>query len=206
MKPSERRHQRTKQAILDAARKIITTEGPEALSIRALASAIDYSPAGLYEYFGGKEEIVGAVVEQGFECFIAHLQQVDTMLPAEIYINELSMAYIDFAVQNPDFFLLMFTTVPLMTKSAREQVCTPEEKLKGNESFSLLYKAVNRCVEENIFTSQPEFGPLEMAYAAWTQVHGIAMLRITNLENLPLDYATVDHMAIQALTRGLRID
>ncbi|NJN55580.1 MAG: helix-turn-helix transcriptional regulator, partial [Anaerolineae bacterium] len=54
--PRERRHLRTKDAILDAARLIIKEQGADALSIRAIAEQIDYSPAGLYEYFGSKEE------------------------------------------------------------------------------------------------------------------------------------------------------
>lgn len=50
--PRERRAQRTRDAILEAARGIISKKGVEALSIRSIADAIDYSPAGLYEYFG----------------------------------------------------------------------------------------------------------------------------------------------------------
>ncbi|MCB0074139.1 MAG: helix-turn-helix transcriptional regulator, partial [Caldilineaceae bacterium] len=45
----ERRALRTREAILDAARQIISRQGADALSMRAIAKAIDYSPAGLYE-------------------------------------------------------------------------------------------------------------------------------------------------------------
>ena len=44
-----KRHLRTKQSILDAARAIIAEEGPAALSMRALADRIDYSAAGLHD-------------------------------------------------------------------------------------------------------------------------------------------------------------
>ena len=57
--PRQRRHLRTKDAILDAARQIIATEGAEKLSMRAIAKRIDYSPAGLYEYFGSKDVLTG---------------------------------------------------------------------------------------------------------------------------------------------------
>ena len=46
-----KRHIRTKQAILDAALEIISEDGPNALSMRNLADRIDYSAAGIYEYF-----------------------------------------------------------------------------------------------------------------------------------------------------------
>ena len=113
LSPRERRRQRTEQAILDAARQIIREQGIDALSMRGIADAIDYSPAGLYEYFGSKEEIVYAVIGQGFERFTRALQSVDGSLPAAEYMVEMGMAYIDFATRNPDFFLLMFTTAPL---------------------------------------------------------------------------------------------
>ena len=42
MQPCERRFQRTKQTILDAALEIIREEGPGALNMRALAERSDY--------------------------------------------------------------------------------------------------------------------------------------------------------------------
>ncbi|MRR32158.1 TetR/AcrR family transcriptional regulator, partial [bacterium] len=48
--PSERRYQRTRQSILEAAQAILSEQGIEALSMRALAEKADYSPAALYKY------------------------------------------------------------------------------------------------------------------------------------------------------------
>ena len=107
--PRERRHEKTRQAILDAARKIIATEGTEALSMRAIAQRIDYSPAGLYEYFDSKEEIIGAVCAQGHRRLTEYMQRADPDLPPGELLLQLGLAYVDFAVRNPDFFLLMFT-------------------------------------------------------------------------------------------------
>ena len=60
-----RRQERTRRAILDSALAIVAESGPDALSMRAIADRIDYSAAGLYEYFGSKEEILNAVREEG---------------------------------------------------------------------------------------------------------------------------------------------
>jgi AcrR family transcriptional regulator len=207
LSPRERRHQRTKQAILDAARQIINREGVDALSIRRIADAIDYSPAGLYEYYGGKEEIIGAVCQQGFERFTRYLQRVDTSLPAEEYMVELGMAYIAFAEQNPDFFLLMFTHFPLMHGTAAEQTAEhavdARAALKNDPAFGILYQGVERCVREGLFKPMPGYGAFEMAYSAWANVHGIAMLRITNLRDFPVDFKTVDRCGLRAFYRGL---
>ncbi len=207
LSPRERRRQRTEQAILDAARQIIREQGIDALSMRAIAEAIDYSPAGLYEYFGSKEEIVYAVIGQGFERFTRALQSVENSLPASEYMIEMGMAYIDFAVRNPDFFLLMFTTAPLtdiFEDQHKDSAGGPEaDMLKEQLSFSVLYKGVERCVAEGIFTERPGYGTFEMALTSWAHVHGVAMLRVTNFRHIDVDFAPIDRAGLEALFDGM---
>ncbi len=202
--PRERRQQRTQHGIIDAARQIIREGGVEALSMRAIADRIDYSPAGLYEYFASKEEIIGAVCEQNFERFTQWLDAVDTTLPPLEYMLELGLAYIDFAARNPDSFLLMFTTAPLLRGGEKHPDITDVETLiaKG-DAFGILVRGVQRCVEAGFYPASADFGVIEMAYASWTQVHGLAMLRVTNGELFPFDYTTVERNILRAHGAGL---
>lgn len=211
LKPSEKRHQRTQQAILDAARQIIHEEGSNALSMRAIAQRIDYSPAGLYEYFGSKEEIIGEICQQGHQRLKSYMERVSTALPIEAYLRETGLAYIEFAVQNPDFFLLMFTTIPTlppadeMTGEALQQ--TLEEELMGeNSAFVVLIKGIQRGVDEGVFTTQPGFGVMEMALGAWSMVHGLAMLRATFLQGFQADFGLVERETLRAFYQGLIVN
>lgn len=209
--PRERRALRTREAILDAARHIINRHGLDALSIRAIADAIDYSPAGLYEYFGSKEEIIMAVVEQGFERFTRALESTDATLSAPEHLKAVGLAYIEFAVRNPDFFLLMFTTAPLsdLYEAQWKSICTVEnaaEQLQQEPSFGVLYRAVARCVAEGVFQERPGYGAFEMALSTWGHVHGIAMLRVTNFRNVPTDFSTVDRAGLDVLCRGFSME
>ena len=179
--PRERRQQRTQHAIIEAARQIIRETGIDGLSMRAIADRIDYSPAGLYEYFGSKEEIVVAVCAQNFERFAKRLAQVDKTLTPTEYMFELGLAYIDFAVHNPDSFLLMFTTFPLLQGERKQPPpFDAEVMMADDDAFAILLRGVQRCVEQGIYPTKPGFGVFEMAYASWAQVHGLAMLRITS--------------------------
>lgn len=206
--PRERRALRTREAILDAARKIISKDGVDGLSMRNIADAIDYSPAGLYEYFGGKEEIIHAVIEQGFARFTQALESVDTTLSAREYAREVGLAYIHFAVRNPDFFLLMFTTAPL-SEIYQETYQRPKDRasavamLRNEPSFAVLYRAIERAVDEGLYHPQPGFGVFEMALTSWSHVHGIAMLRVTTFRELPIDFTDLDRAALDVLFRGL---
>lgn len=190
----EKRHQKTKQAILDAARQIIVEKGVDALSIRAIAKRIDYSPAGLYEYFGSKEEILDQVVQIGHNRLYDYLSRVDQSLPPQDYIRELGLAYIRFATQNSDYFLLMFTHIPppeMMDHFADEA-----------STFTLLVKGIGRAVEEGVLKLPEGQTILTVAYAHWGLVHGLAMLQVTQLSAVEQDFAAADVAALLAFGRG----
>ncbi len=206
--PRERRAVRTREAILDAARRIINEQGVDALSIRGIADAIDYSSAGLYEYFDSKEAIIRAVVAQGFERFTRALEGVAPTLSAREYVEGVGMAYINFAIRNPDFFLLMFTTAALTDLYAEEQegikdAESAKAKLLQESSFAVLYRAVARCVEEGLFPTRAGYGIFEMSLTLWGHVHGVAMLRVTNFRHMFADFTAIDQTGLELLFHGL---
>jgi AcrR family transcriptional regulator len=177
--PRERRHQRTQQAILTAAREIIHSEGVAGLSMRAIAERIDYSPAGLYEYFGGKDEIIVAVCDEAFEQLAQALRNTDPALPPVEYLRECGVNYVRFAIDNTDAFLLMFTQAPLLSLDHYPPAATLESLLRQSPAFMVLHDAVERCVDAGLFATQPGRGVFEIAIACWQMVHGMAMLAVT---------------------------
>ncbi|MBE7528466.1 MAG: TetR/AcrR family transcriptional regulator [Ardenticatenaceae bacterium] len=193
--PRERRHLRTREAVLEAARQIVSEQGADALSIRAIADRIDYSPAGLYEYFGSKEEIITAVCRQGHERLTQVMTAVDPTRPADEYLIAIGQAYIQFALDNPDYYRLMFTNPTF--------VGTPERMQEYGSSFTILLAAIQRGLDEGAFRPRPGYATLEMAYTAWALVHGISMLRLTYLTHHPIDYDTADAEALRSLVHGL---
>ncbi len=193
----ERRRERTRQSILDAALAIVSEEGPKALSMRALAERIDYSPAGLYEYFGSKEEIIGALCEQGHQQLYATMDEVDHKLDLKAYMVGIGLAYVRFAQENAAHFLLMFGTPP-------PDVQTPEAGLlEEGSAFRILVAGIQRGIAEGVFMARPDFAWLEMAYAAWATVHGLALLRITTLKGTPYDFDVADRQTLDNFYRGL---
>jgi AcrR family transcriptional regulator len=200
----QRRHVRTKQAILDAALEIVIQDGPAALSMRSLAERIDYSPAGLYEYFGSKEEIIGAVCDEGQRMLYEAMEQADASLPPVEHLYHIGKAYIDFALEHPDYFLLMFTVVqPPDADNIPPEVM--EQMMRGQgTAYGLLLQTIQRGIDLGVFTVRPGFGLDQMGYAAWSLVHGIAMLRITALRPYPIDLAAFDDEALRNFMRGLQ--
>jgi AcrR family transcriptional regulator len=204
LSPRERRYQRTQQAILTAARSLLAEGGEEKLSIRAIADRIDYSPAGLYEYYGSKEEIIAALCREGHRTLKRYMAQVPQTLPPGEYIVELGTAYIQFALQNPDYFLLIFTTLSSRHDPDVEALAEiPVEMVGEDSSFPLLLTAVERAVHEGTIQFLKDSSLFETAYAFWAVVHGAAMLRVTNLKGLKVDFDRVDRLMLEAFVRGL---
>lgn len=202
--PRTIRHLRTRQAILDAARAIIAEEGPAALSMRALADRIDYSAAGLYEYFGSKEEILAAVCDEGQGYLYAAMSQADPNLSPVDYLYQIGLAYIRFALEHPDYFLLMFTVAPPPSMAPVPGGAAGDVRHGEGSAYGILVQAIQRGIDEDAFPVRPGFGRDEMAYAAWTLVHGAAMLRTTALRHYAADLAAMDHQVLLNFMRGLQ--
>lgn len=204
--PRERRYQRTQQAILSAARAIIAEEGADKLSMRAIADRIDYSPAGLYEYFGSKEEIIGTLCWEGHRMLKRYMDQVPLAMEPDEYMVELGMSYIRFAVQNPDYFLLIFTTAGTRPDFDGEVADGPtQEMMNEDSSFPVLLKGVDRAAKAGCIQLLEGMGLIETAYAFWSIVHGAAMLRVTYLSAMKVDFDRADRLMLTAFVRGMSV-
>lgn len=204
--PRERRYQRTQQAILHAALSILTEEGIDKLSIRAIADRIDYSPAALYEYYGSKEEIIGALCWEGHRTLKRYMEQVPMSLAPDEYLLEIGFAYIRFALQNPAYFLLIFTSTT--TRPSFEEGSmgkTSAELMDRDSAFPLLLNGVQRAIDNGVIHQVAGLSVVETAYAVWAAVHGAAMLRSTHLSKSDFDFERADRLMLTALIRGMSI-
>ena len=63
----EREKQELRQQILDRAREMFAAEGYEAVTMRKIAEAIEYSPTAIYLYFKDKEDLFKAAARSSLE-------------------------------------------------------------------------------------------------------------------------------------------
>ena len=177
--PRKKRAARTRQAILDAARELITERGAYNLSLREIARRIEYSPAGLYEYFRSKDDIIAAVVEDGFARFANYLFSVPHTLSSADYLPELGLAYVRFAVQNPQHFMLIFNTISIHGEGERGIYIS-------EGTFQTLINGLQRAQEAGHIHASHDLQLL--SYGAWSLVHGMATLQLTQLRSQDADW------------------
>ncbi len=104
----ERRKLRTRQRILDAARRVIAARGYEATGVLDITEAADVSKGTFYLYFKDKEDLTRTLIMEGFKALRAHV--INDLLPTRTHVDELSQglrAVFHYANQNRDLFRIM---------------------------------------------------------------------------------------------------
>jgi AcrR family transcriptional regulator len=72
-----RRGARSREAVLDAAERLMAEQGYEAASVAALVEEAGIPASSIYHYFGSKEGVLLAVMERGAERFFAEVPDLD---------------------------------------------------------------------------------------------------------------------------------
>lgn len=194
--PREIRKERNREAIIKAARQLIIQKGVDAFSLREVARAVDYSPAALYEYFDNKDDLVATVAEVSIGRLARRLGSVSNNLPPEEHLVALGMAYLSFAAEDTEEFVLCFTSLQMRPVS-------PHLAVEEDDAFLILYRAVAAFLG-SIGKSLPKEEMVLVAYHFWGLVHGLATLRNGYLANVPVDFEQTHQQAIRTLVRGWR--
>ncbi|MGZ3582530.1 MAG: TetR/AcrR family transcriptional regulator [Ktedonobacterales bacterium] len=177
-------------------RALIVEHGVVGLTLREIARRVDYSPAGIYEYFASLSEIVAALREEGFTLFGTYLGRVPATLPPLERMVELGMAYLAFAQEYPEEFQLIFTSVS-------SELLTSEQLRKRSPTFGVVVQAVADVIAAGVFTPREGYGLEEMAYQGWATVHGLAMLRVHHLRDATQELDRVQHRILTEMVRTL---
>jgi AcrR family transcriptional regulator len=195
--PERRRREREEKraAICRAAMKLFLAEGFDKVTIRRIAEEIEYTPGAIYSYFASKDEIFYDLHSEGFRLLHERLVAVPAALPAFPRLREMGRTYLRFALDNPEYYDLMFIlAAPL------KQVLGEERWKGGLETYDLLRQQVRLCQSEG---SLPAHDLEGATLALWAMVHGIASLVVKErLRMVPPEH--LDAMVESAYEFGLK--
>lgn len=190
----KRDEKRMRERILKAAREIFAEGGYKHVTMRRIARKIEYSPGTIYRYFKDKNEIMLQLCYQGFEQLLAMQLKLDRVADPLDRLVTGARYYISFAVENPDFYELMFAT--------EEIIKQPDE---GEESVALssflkLVDHVQACIDNGDFSGEDAE---TLAISVWSALHGMSLLLIKQqLSFLPEE--KLDAIVEKALAFNLR--
>ena len=176
-------HLATRERILDAARAQIVEHGWDSFSLRALARSVGLSPPSLYEYFDGKDAILEGVAERARKRLVDRLRAVPSDDPERLV--ELAMAYIRFAREEREDFLLLYGRA------------SDRGEPPGKGSPYAIW--LNQLARERDAGADLA----SRAYGLWACAHGLAMLQVTELAGVEGDFATSDRRTVEALVASM---
>jgi AcrR family transcriptional regulator len=158
-------HGDLRRALIDAASRVLEAEGPSALSLRAVAREAGVSPAAPYHHFKDKGELLDAVAHEGWTLLDQALAAAKAKAPsARDAMNELGVAYVCFARENPALYRVMYDT-------ARDKDALPDEM--QDDEDSAYCKVRDTLIEAGADPAQTL--DIELATtAAWCSAHGLA--------------------------------
>jgi AcrR family transcriptional regulator len=152
-------HGDLRRALIAATAKIVAREGASAVSLREVARLAGVSHNAPYRHFENLEALLAAVATEGFEAFRSSLEEASAKAAPRERKNALGRAYLDFALDNPRLYLLMFG--PDLDKAAH-----PELRQASQDAFAVLTDT----------TAKPGRAGHVEAIGAWAFVHGLAHL------------------------------
>lgn len=104
----ERQRGELRQAVLEATRELARTEGWSKVSIRKLASKVEYSTIIIYELFGNKESLLLALKDEGYRLLLEQYKEDEQgETPAE-RVKAVSLSSWRFAARYPELYQIMF--------------------------------------------------------------------------------------------------
>jgi AcrR family transcriptional regulator len=162
-------HGDLKNALIQAGVEILAKDGVSGLSLRKVALKAGVSHTAPYSHFADKQALIAAISTEGFRQLYERVSRVTGKYKSqpEKQLVEVAWAYVQFALDDPDRFKVMFSAVLEKEKEY------PEFVAESQRNFQL----VKMIVEANQASGQLRGGPSEMvALSAWGIVHGFVML------------------------------
>ena len=176
-------HGNLREALLDAALRLISEVGPTAFTLREVARRAGVSHNAPYRHFRDRDELMAAVSTQGYEELTrALLEAGDHESRALAQLQAAGLAYVRFALRRPEHFTVMFDapaskpSEKLCFNPAKMKIKYPQAAEAAEQSFRTLMNYVAACQQEGAL---PAGDTKQLALLTWSIVHGIAKLAIT---------------------------
>lgn len=204
----EREKEETRRKIVDAARVLFVEEGYEAVSMRKIAEAIEYSPAAVYVHFRDKEDLIREMCYADFERFDGEALRLGGIADPVERIRQIGRGYVEFGLANPHHYRLMFMTPPPAVALKMDEAKKAEVHDPSKSGYGLLKQAVREAVAGGRFRAEYSDADLA-AQMLWAGVHGVTSLVIALAEDPCVVFHDVKGlvgMMTETLIRGMSVE
>jgi len=166
----EKEKEHLRRLILKTATDQLAQQGYAKTTIRSIANEIEYSPRTIYLYFKDKDALLYEISVRAFTLFKKEFESVLSVADPFARLEKLNEVYIDFALDNPAYYDLMFIlNEPMQTDE------TQEGWEIGMSAHRILQQIVGECMEAGYFKG---LDAQVVAFSVWSAVHGMVSLKL----------------------------
>jgi AcrR family transcriptional regulator len=156
-------HGDLRQALIQAAQAVVERDGPEAVSLSALAKSLGVSQPAPYRHFADRDGLMAAVAAEGFRAFSQALRD-SVQAPSDCSVAaRMAQAYVRFGLERRGLYRLIFASPATV-----QAVDDSELRVASFEAFGLLLDAMGPASEG--------LARARRALKVWTGLHGVVML------------------------------
>lgn len=184
-------------ATLDTTRTLLVRDGYENLSMRKIARQVGCSVSSIYEHFAGKDQLVHALIDEGFQRWydivLAAAEEPGT--PArrlELHCRR----YVEFGLQNREFYEIMYLHHPRFAERFPRELFR-----RATRSMDVL----SRLVQEAAPSAFPSAAEARIhAHVVWAILHGVVSTIIATRLDTRVDQAAYIDTSIQFAVDAIR--
>ncbi len=164
-----RQKEEVRASILRAAWQLVSEEGWQALSIRKIADAIEYSVPVVYDHFVNKEAILLELTKQGFQILNTELIKAKKRSTnPEKQIEAMAYSYWEFAFDNKAYYQVMYGLGMPSCETVKE---TAELR-----AFSdLVLEPIRNLISSG---KNPDVDPFLKLHTFWSMLHGLISINM----------------------------
>jgi len=212
--------------IVDLARRMLTTEGAAALSVRALARELGMASSAVYRYFPSRDELLTVLILEAYNALGEAAERAEGAVPREDIIGRwraTCLAVREWALAHPHEYALLYGS-PVPGYAAPQATIGPATRVAelfvkllvdGHAAGRLAVSAAPDAQSALAPDVLSRMGPATQADAslgdravlAWVSIYGtISFELFGHLHNVVVDYPTFFDHAIDRLADmiGLR--
>jgi AcrR family transcriptional regulator len=193
-----RNHDETSAALLTAAHRLLAEDGPEALTVRRIASEAGMSTMNVYSRFGGKDGVIDELYVDGYRRLIAEVEAVPLSDDVMVDLMQIAHTYRNFARANPTYYRIMFRHTVSGYDPSAEAVAIA---LGGLSTFVSI---VQRGQQLGQIVSFKDNDSQDIAAALWATCHGIVALELDGVAETYLSWETIFQIGMRGAISGLR--
>jgi len=185
-----------RRLILDTARHLLVQDGYSNLSMRKIASEIDYSATSIYLYFDNKDVLLHALIDEGMKQLFEALSNVAEQhedAPLE-RLEALCGGFISFGLSNPEYYEIMFQLRP-----ERMERYPPEKYREARRNLDFFRSALDEGASQDVIDVDD---PRVSASAIWASLHGTVSLLLAERVDVRIDRDDFIQAAIRQTLRS----